>query len=159
MVNKPIILNKVSSTLKDYFNQNREYKSLNHNKSPHKNNNSNTNSNILSNVKSENNKENDNAPSKFGEIVKPLTGLTKNIDTIFESEHAKTNKNFEVDRMNLNIEQSNKSKRTRQIQLIKELSNIFKIDKNININELNNIINNLDNDEMAKTLNSENNIN
>ena len=159
LVNKPIILNKVSSTLKDYFNQNREYKSLNHNKSPHKNNNSNTNSNILSNVKSENNKENDNAPSKFGEIVKPLTGLTKNIDTIFESEHAKTNKNFEVDRMNLNIEQSNKSKSTRQIQLIKELSNIFTIDKSRNINELNNIINNLDNDEMAKTLNSENNIN
>ena len=144
ILNKPMNLGKVSSTLKNYFNQNREFKAF-------KQRNNNIDFNFIDNkneYKSENEKkekETDEEEVKIKPILKKRNALQsakdiikKNKNLIFTIEDNKNKKNNQNDSFNLNTKQeiiNKSSKLLPMLPLKKEcLSNItISNDKSRNI--------------------------
>ena len=139
-IHKPLILNNVHSTIKDYFNQNKEYKTLKHKNILSKFVNNKTKVKfLLSDKKGKENNNKNNESKDFSveeEEDKNLNiayeNFRKNNRMFSNLKENKSNNNLRTDKFNINLDKINRVKSSTQIRLIKESPNFFTIDKSRN---------------------------
>ena len=139
-IHKPLILNNVHSTIKDYFNQNKEYKTLKHKNILSKFVNNKTKVKfLLSDKKGKENNDKNNESKDFSveeEEDKKLNIAYENFrksNRMFSNlKENKSNNNLRTDKFNINLDKINRVKSSTQIRLIKESPNFFTIDKSRN---------------------------
>jgi len=140
-IHKPLILNNVHSTIKDYFNQNKEYKTLKHKNILSKIVNNKTKVKFLLSDKKEKENNDKNSESKEFSVEededKKLNIVNENFrknNRLFSNmKENKSNNNLRTEKFNINIDKINRVKSSTQIRLIKESPNFFTIDKSRNI--------------------------
>ena len=140
IVHKPLILNNVHSTIKDYFNQNKEYKTIKHKHLLSKFVNNKTKVKFLLSDKNEKenndkNSESKNFSSEEDEDKKSniaYENFRKNNRIFSNLKENKSNNNLKIDKFNINLDKINKVKSSTQIRLIKESPNFFTIDTSRN---------------------------
>lgn len=139
IVHKPLILSNVHSTIKDYFNQNKEYKSLKHRHILSKFVNNKTKVKFLLSDKKEKDNNAQNESKDFSEEDEE----DKKLDTAYENyrknnrmfskmKESKSNKNLKTEKLTINLDKINRVKSSTQIRLIKESPNFFTINKSRN---------------------------
>jgi len=139
-IHKPLILNNVHSTIKDYFNQNKEYKTLKHKNILSKFVNNKTKVKfLLSDKKGKENNDKNNESKDFSveeEEDKKLNiayeNFRKSNRMLSNLKENKSNNNLRTDKFNINLDKINRVKSSTQIRLIKESPNFFTIDKSRN---------------------------
>ena len=139
-IHKPLILNNVHSTIKDYFNQNKEYKTLKHKNILSKFVNNKTKVKfLLSDKKGKENNDKNNESKDFSieeEEDKNLNiayeNFRKNNRMFSNLKENKSNNNLRTDKFNINLDKINRVKSSTQIRLIKESPKVFTIDKSRN---------------------------
>lgn len=139
-IHKPLILNNIHSTIKDYFNQNKEYKTLKHKNILSKFVNNKTKVKfLLSDKKGKENNDKNNESKDFSveeEEDKKLNIAYENFrksNRMFSNlKENKSNNNLRTDKFNINLDKINRVKSSTQIRLIKESPNFFTIDKSRN---------------------------
>ena len=135
-----MILNNVHSTIKDYFNQNKEYKTIKHKHLLSKFVNNKTKVKFLLSDKNEKenndkNSESKNFSSEEDEDKKSniaYENFRKNNRIFSNLKENKSNNNLKTDKFNINLDKINKVKSSTQIRLIKESPNFFTIDTSRN---------------------------
>ena len=163
LINKTLEVNKVNSTIKDYFNQNKEFKSIklkNKNVQNFLNNNISNNKNIeeKNNINIKNNIKDNEYFSDEEEKIKSLNDNNKknqNQNIFLKIKKSESNKNFKIDKLNLNINLNNENNNVKPLKLIKESSSIFTINKTRNNNQIKNELKNIN---LTNYNNAKNNI-